>query len=312
MNKHTQISLFSLAALATLTLAPFHAEAKCQKMGFLVNDYGKDGPSKDAQDLLDKHVAKWAEENKISKYTMGKKQVSCELFLNFVVFDEHTCTASANVCWDDPNTGPKTKTSTASQLPEANKKQNATKTTEATSEQVTSTPESNDKITSSESTATKAKLSEPATPTSDALKTVPPNEEGSNKEKVQASPTDETVTGSTGKTSSTEASDETNKKQIDSKTSETCAEKSSTPAPTKVKALEKVKASEPVKAKATPPAPKKTKPDESDANDAIEEASNKDEEETSSSDIETGSLPFFSIGKDNQPEFSRNPLNQNN
>ena len=27
--------------------------------------------------------------------------MSCELFLNFIVFDEHTCKASASVCWDD-------------------------------------------------------------------------------------------------------------------------------------------------------------------------------------------------------------------
>jgi hypothetical protein len=27
--------------------------------------------------------------------------VKCELFLNFIVFDEHTCEASALVCWGD-------------------------------------------------------------------------------------------------------------------------------------------------------------------------------------------------------------------
>ena len=29
----------------------------------------------------------------IKDYKVGKKDVSCELFLNFIVFDEHTCTA---------------------------------------------------------------------------------------------------------------------------------------------------------------------------------------------------------------------------
>jgi hypothetical protein len=68
-------------------------------MAFSVNDYGKDGPTKDSQDLLDKHIATWAAEQGIEKYTVGKKDVTCELFLNLIVFDEHTCTARATVCW---------------------------------------------------------------------------------------------------------------------------------------------------------------------------------------------------------------------
>jgi hypothetical protein len=75
------------------------AHAACKRFGFTVNDYGKEGPIKDAKALLDKHVANWAAEQGIKDYTIGKKDVSCELFLNFIVFDEHTCTASANVCW---------------------------------------------------------------------------------------------------------------------------------------------------------------------------------------------------------------------
>ena len=68
-------------------------------MGFLVNDYGKDGPTNDAKSLLDKHIAGWAAEQGIEKYTVGKKDVKCDLFLNLIVVDEHTCTASATVCW---------------------------------------------------------------------------------------------------------------------------------------------------------------------------------------------------------------------
>ncbi|MFM9768079.1 hypothetical protein, partial [Streptomyces scabiei] len=40
--------------------------------------------------------------HKIAKYNTGPKEVKCELFLNFIVFDEHTCTAEATVCWDGP------------------------------------------------------------------------------------------------------------------------------------------------------------------------------------------------------------------
>jgi hypothetical protein len=71
----------------------------CRVRGFLVNDYGKEGPARDAQALLDKDIAKWAGANGITKYKTGAKTVSCELFLNFVVFDEWTCTAKARVCW---------------------------------------------------------------------------------------------------------------------------------------------------------------------------------------------------------------------
>src|SRR5947207_15416060 len=90
-----------LAAAAAVCAAATPAAAKCQKFGFLVNDYGKDGPTKDAKDLLDKHIATWAKEKGVAKYTVGKKDVKCELFLNFIVFDEHTCQASALVCWGD-------------------------------------------------------------------------------------------------------------------------------------------------------------------------------------------------------------------
>jgi hypothetical protein len=94
-------SLCSLALLAATVLTSA-AEARCSKLSFLVNDYGKDGPTKDAKALLDKHIVKWAAENGIKTYTTGKKDVKCELFLDFGVFDEYTCTAEANVCWNGP------------------------------------------------------------------------------------------------------------------------------------------------------------------------------------------------------------------
>ncbi len=87
------------ATAAMLALATA-ADAKCTRLGFSVNDYGKDGPTNDAKKLLDTYIAKWAADNGVKKYTTGKKDVKCELFLDFGVFDEHTCRAEASVCWD--------------------------------------------------------------------------------------------------------------------------------------------------------------------------------------------------------------------
>jgi hypothetical protein len=91
------LALAALAATALTAVSP--AEAKCTRLAFSVNDYGKDGPTNDAKDLLDKYISKWTAEKGISNYTTGKKDVSCELFLDFIVFDEYTCRAEANVCW---------------------------------------------------------------------------------------------------------------------------------------------------------------------------------------------------------------------
>ncbi len=102
MRALTRSPLTALAAAAAILLSAGTANAACKKMGFLVNDYGKDGPTQDAKDLLDKHVAEWAAQNGIKNYTIGKKDVKCELYIDVILFDEHTCTASANVCWDEP------------------------------------------------------------------------------------------------------------------------------------------------------------------------------------------------------------------
>lgn len=94
-----------LAALgvvgAVLLGTAMPASAKCTRLGFTVNDYGKDGPTKDAQALLDKYIADWAKKQNIAKYSTGKKTVNCELFLDVGLFDEHTCKAEASVCWGD-------------------------------------------------------------------------------------------------------------------------------------------------------------------------------------------------------------------
>jgi hypothetical protein len=88
------------AGAAMLGVAALPASAACTRLGFSVNDYGKEGPTKDAKELLDKYIAKKMAERGVAKYTTGKKDVTCELFLNFIVFDEHTCKAEATVCWD--------------------------------------------------------------------------------------------------------------------------------------------------------------------------------------------------------------------
>ena len=89
------------AAVAAISVAAAPAAAKCQRLAYSVNDYGKEGPTNDAKKLLDTYIANWTKEKGIAKYTVGKKDVKCDLFLNFIVFDEHTCQASALVCWGD-------------------------------------------------------------------------------------------------------------------------------------------------------------------------------------------------------------------
>jgi hypothetical protein len=91
----------ALSVLAAAVFAAANAEARCTRLAFSVNDYGKDGPTKDAKGLLDKYIADWAKTKGIKSYTVGKKDVSCELYLNLIVVDEHTCKASALVCWPD-------------------------------------------------------------------------------------------------------------------------------------------------------------------------------------------------------------------
>jgi hypothetical protein len=99
----TSMQKMTAAALALVVAGlASPASATCTRLGFSVNDYGKDGPSRDAKMLLDKYIAKWAVEKGIKNYKTGPKNVKCELFLDFGVFDEHTCRAEASVCWEGP------------------------------------------------------------------------------------------------------------------------------------------------------------------------------------------------------------------
>ena len=118
---------FVAAVLFGAAMAAAPADASCKRFGFTVNDYGKDGPTKDAKELLDKHISEWATQQGIKDYKTGPKSVNCELFLNFVVFDEHTCTATAQVCWGEgipvsPATPPSAKPAPAAKKPPAAKK----------------------------------------------------------------------------------------------------------------------------------------------------------------------------------------------
>ncbi len=106
MGTFTRAIVFGLTVIAVnLTLMP-KADAKCTRLAFSVNDYGKDGPTADAKKLLDKYIAKWTSERSITGYRVGKKSVSCKLFLDFIVFDEYTCRAEASVCWGDAKASP--------------------------------------------------------------------------------------------------------------------------------------------------------------------------------------------------------------
>ena len=94
---------------AALTAASFlatsiSADAACTRLASSVNDYGKVGPAKDAQALLDKQIADNMAKRGVKKYNVGKKDVTCELFLDFGVFDEYTCKAAATICWGEGGT----------------------------------------------------------------------------------------------------------------------------------------------------------------------------------------------------------------
>jgi hypothetical protein len=119
MRIPAKIAASTVLATSIIIAGALPASAACTRLAFSVNDYGKDGPTSDAKGLLDKYVAKWATEHNIPKYTTGTKTVNCELFLNFIVFDEHTCRAEATVCWDGAPVTPQAKSASTSDKPVA-------------------------------------------------------------------------------------------------------------------------------------------------------------------------------------------------
>jgi len=99
MRRSSVIALAAaVAALAVASTLPAIA-AKCTKLDFTVNDYGKEGPTRDAKKFLEKKIVDWTRRRGIKSYTVSNRDVSCKLFLNLIVVDEHTCTATAQVCW---------------------------------------------------------------------------------------------------------------------------------------------------------------------------------------------------------------------
>lgn len=98
MSKMNKCGLGALAVSVVL-LGAGQAHAACTRLAFSVNDYGKEGPTRDAKNLLDKYIAREMGNRGVSNYRTGPKSVKCDLFLDFVVFDEYTCRAEATVCW---------------------------------------------------------------------------------------------------------------------------------------------------------------------------------------------------------------------
>lgn len=100
MRSMTKILAASALTALVSAITAMPASAACTRLSFTVNDYGKDGPTKDAKALLDTYIVKNMAERGVTKYNVGPKTVKCELFLDVILFDEHTCRAEASVCWD--------------------------------------------------------------------------------------------------------------------------------------------------------------------------------------------------------------------
>ena len=53
MQSRSRFALLAAGAVALAAVSVTPADAACKRLSFLVNDFGKDGPTKDAKDLLD-------------------------------------------------------------------------------------------------------------------------------------------------------------------------------------------------------------------------------------------------------------------
>ncbi len=98
-NKTILSAFMALSIIAVGMTMSDPAEARCKRFGFTVNDYGKEGPTRDAKNLLDKFIAEWMKKQGIKNYRTNKKKVECELFLDVGLFDEYTCRADTTACW---------------------------------------------------------------------------------------------------------------------------------------------------------------------------------------------------------------------
>ncbi|HPG88397.1 MAG TPA: hypothetical protein PLD46_02000 [Hyphomicrobium sp.] len=119
MRKTWNIAAAAAVALIAAGISAAPASAACTRLAFSVNDYGKEGPTNDAKDLLDKYIAKKMAERGVADYKTGKKTVTCELFLDVILFDEHTCKAEATVCWGGSTPGSGAADATPAEKPAA-------------------------------------------------------------------------------------------------------------------------------------------------------------------------------------------------
>ena len=58
MRQSVKFVAASALAIAFAGSSAMPASAACTRLAFSVNDYGKEGPTKDAKELLDKYIAK--------------------------------------------------------------------------------------------------------------------------------------------------------------------------------------------------------------------------------------------------------------
>lgn len=89
----------TLAAFSATAQAPKSAPKTCATLGFTVNDFGKDEPTRQAKVFLSRLIVSTMEHHYIKGYTAGPPTVTCTFFTKFMGFDEYTCKAEAEVCW---------------------------------------------------------------------------------------------------------------------------------------------------------------------------------------------------------------------
>ncbi len=75
------------------------AARTCEWHAFEVNDYGKEGPIRMARENLYKWVDNLKKEKRIKNVSVSERKPKCRLFLDFGIFDEHTCRIEAKICW---------------------------------------------------------------------------------------------------------------------------------------------------------------------------------------------------------------------
>ncbi|MGI9385031.1 MAG: hypothetical protein ACR2PO_17910 [Methyloligellaceae bacterium] len=92
----TALALAGLAVV--LTAQP--AEAACRTLGFSVNDFGKDVPTRDSRSFLQDYIKRWTKEQGIGRYRVGKTTTTCKFYLKLPILgEEYTCKSQARVCW---------------------------------------------------------------------------------------------------------------------------------------------------------------------------------------------------------------------